>query len=146
MVDRDLLLEKLPNLRRCLERVQPRLRMAPDHFLKDLDARDVVFHNLELAAQACVDAGAHILADEGWGVAGKQVEIFEILVQHGVIPPAVGDGMIDLVRFRNELVHTYAKVNIVREFRALPGRVKTLVGFGQAVTGRFRLGGRRTRR
>jgi len=73
----------------------------------NLDTQDIVLHNLQLAIQACVDIGSHIISDEGWGVAGSFSEIFYILQQKEVISHALADKMVAMVGFRNILVHEY---------------------------------------
>lgn len=139
MVDRELALEKIANLRRCEARIRPYLAASSGGFARDLAAQDIVFLNLQRAIQATIDLGAHILADQDWGAAPSQAGVFESLAQHGVMPVALAGRLKRLVKLRNVLVHEYAKVDPRKAFLGLGGFLRDLDRFARAVVTRFRL-------
>jgi len=71
MVNRSLVLKKIAHVRHGLSRVREKCRISLKALENDLDTQDIILHNLQLTIQGCIDIGAHIIADEGWGVAGS---------------------------------------------------------------------------
>ena len=81
------------------------------------DLQDIVLHNLQLAIQACIDMGAHIITDQGWGTPGSFSEVFYKLEDRGVIDRPLSELLVQMVGFRNRVIHDYEDVdlNIVYE-------------------------------
>lgn len=107
LVNPTIVLSKISSIRRRLARLKGMKDVNEEVLRMNLDTQDIVLHNLQLAIQACVDIGSHIISDEGWGVAGSFSEIFYILQQKEVISHALADKMVAMVGFRNILVHEY---------------------------------------
>jgi uncharacterized protein YutE (UPF0331/DUF86 family) len=105
----------------------------------NVDTQDIVLHNLQLAIQGCVDIGAHIISDEGWGVAGSFSEIFYILQEKHVITPDLAEKMIAMVGFRNILVHEYETIRLDIVYRILKADLDDIEDFLLAVADRFNL-------
>lgn len=112
MVNRTIILSKISSIRRRLSRLKTVTNITEQRLRDDLDTQDIVLHNLQLAIQGCVDIGSHVIADEGWGVAGSFSEIFYILEQKKVITQGLADKMIAMVGFRNILVHEYEMIRL----------------------------------
>ncbi len=67
--------------------------MPLDRFLASPDTQDIVLFNLHLAVQSCIDMAAHIVSEQGMGVAGSTNELFYFLEEHGVIDAALCEKM-----------------------------------------------------
>jgi uncharacterized protein YutE (UPF0331/DUF86 family) len=63
------------------------------------------------ALEGCVDAAQHVCASEGWGPPETNADAMAILARHGAIDDELGRAMASAVRFRNVLVHGYARVD-----------------------------------
>lgn len=62
-MDKDVVLNKLESLRRCLQRVQDKTPTSVDPLVEDYDLQDIIALNLERAIQTCVDIGLHMISD-----------------------------------------------------------------------------------
>ncbi|WP_051409087.1 DUF86 domain-containing protein [Syntrophorhabdus aromaticivorans] len=67
MVNPTIVLSKISSIRRRLARLKGMKDVNEEVLRMNLDTQDIVLHNLQLAIQACVDIGSHIISDEGWG-------------------------------------------------------------------------------
>lgn len=66
---------------------------------------------LHLAIEAMNDIGSHIVADLQLGTVESYRDIPDILVKHGHIPPALGRRWVQMIGFRNVLVHDYLDID-----------------------------------
>ncbi|MDQ4130085.1 MAG: DUF86 domain-containing protein, partial [Actinomycetota bacterium] len=63
-------------------------------------------------------------------------DVFAVLAEAGWLGPALAQALQDAARFRNLLVHGYARVDDRRVVEALPGRLADLAAFRVAVASR----------
>lgn len=137
-MDRDVILNKLERLRRCLQRVQDKTPASCDELINNYDLQDIIVLNLERAVQQGVDIGLHIISDLELPAPETMAGTFEVLVQADCLDKAVAERMIKAVGFRNTAVHTYQDIDwhivykIITEhlndFRAFAKQVLTFVG------------------
>ncbi len=71
MVDKDVLFAKISSVNKHLDRVKKQSTLPLDRFLASPDVQDIVLFNLHLAIQNCIDMAAHIVSEQGLGVAGS---------------------------------------------------------------------------
>jgi uncharacterized protein YutE (UPF0331/DUF86 family) len=110
-MDRDVVMSKLENLRRCIQRVQDKTPASPDVLIGDYDLQDIIVLNLERAVQACVDIGLHVISELDIPVPVTMGETFVALRQAGCLSDVVADRMIKAVGFRNTAVHAYQEID-----------------------------------
>ncbi len=120
-----------------LERMERSIRMVRDIRARGLDALlaspdrcRVLERELQVALQACLDAGAGLLNANG-DTPSSYAEVFERLVDDGVIAAPLGNRLRDVATLRNHLVFDYIEddtetlfdrldlVDAVEEFAAL---------------------------
>ena len=111
MPDKDIILEKITNIKRCLNRIKDVTRMNPES-IEDYNIQDVFILNLQRAVQAAVDMAVHIVSSEGWGVSKTIKENFVILSDNKIITKELANQMAKMVGFRNIAVHDYSKMDI----------------------------------
>lgn len=112
MVDRNILVAKVTTIEKCLNKVKEKRSPSLELFKADEDCQDIVLFNLMQAIQGCVDLAAHVVSDEGYGMAGSMNEFFYLLNGRGVISVELQENMIKAVGFRNLVVHEYAKLDM----------------------------------
>jgi len=112
MVNRSLVLKKIANVRHNLSRVTEKSSISLKTLKTDIDTQDIILYNLQLAIQGCIDIGAHIMADQGSGVAGSVNETFYTLHDKGLLPLDLQEKMVSMVGFRNILVHEYETITL----------------------------------
>lgn len=92
-----------------------------EEFLNSYKDVQAVKYSLLEIVEACIDIASHIISAKGFERAESYAEMFEILGRRGVINHKLAEKLSDMARFRNILVHGYAKVDnakvleIVRE-------------------------------
>lgn len=110
-MDRDVVMSKLENLRRCIQRVQDKTPASLDALLKDYDLQDIIVLNLERAVQSCVDIGLHLISELEIPVPDNMGQTFVALRRAGYLSDVVADRMVKAVGFRNTAVHAYQEID-----------------------------------
>ena len=139
MVNTTVLLRKISQIRQRLTRLKDKKDVSVARLRSDPDTQDIVLHNLQLAIQGCVDIGSHIIADEGWGIAGSFSEIFYILQEKKVLGPVLTDKMIAMVGFRNLLVHEYETIRFDLVYDILQTHLSDIEEFLLAIIDHFKM-------
>ena len=133
MVDRDLILRKLADLDLYLGQVSEFRDIAVEAYRADWKTQRIVERTLQMAIEVCLDVATHIIADRGLRVPTTYAEAFEVLGEAGLLAPAQRDALMRMSRFRNLLVHEYARLDPAMVVRILREDLKDLTGFKSAV-------------
>jgi uncharacterized protein YutE (UPF0331/DUF86 family) len=139
LVNTTVVLRKISQIRQRLTRLKYKKDVSVARLRSDPDTQDIVLHNLQLAIQGCVDIGSHIIADEGWGIAGSFSEIFYILQEKKVLGPVLTDKMIAMVGFRNLLVHEYETIRFDLVYDILQTHLSDIEEFLLAIIDHFKM-------
>jgi len=110
-MDKDVLMNKLESLRRCVQRVQDKAPVSSDLLKGDYDLQDIIVLNLERAVQTCVDIGLHMISDLEIPVPDTMSEAFKTLNKAGYLDDLVTERMTKAVGFRNTAVHAYQEMD-----------------------------------
>lgn len=110
-MDKDVVLNKLESLRRCLQRVQDKTPGSADLLVEDVDLQDIIALNLERAIQTSVDIGLHIISDLEVPVPETMAQTFDVLKKTGCLEAATAERMAKSVGFRNTAVHAYQEID-----------------------------------
>lgn len=112
--------------------------------LQDVDAktyaenkliRRAVERTLHLAVEACLDIGQQIIAIERLRGPEDNKDIFVILSESGIISEGLLPNLIHMAKFRNLIVHNYARIDNSVVFGILKRRLGDLDAFAVAVAG-----------
>ena len=118
-MDKDVVLNKLESLRRCLQRIEDKAPATPDLLVQDYDLQDIIVLNLERSVQMCVDIGLHIVSDLEVPVPESMASTFETLEKVGCLDSTVAHRMIKAVGFRNIAVHAYQAIDWLIVYRII---------------------------
>lgn len=119
LVDADRIEQRLAVLRRELT-VLDEIRMGGESaYLTDPLVMRATERSLQVAIQACIDLGAHVLLELDLGAAGSYAEVFANLRSAGVLPPDLSERLVEAARMRNRLVHLYVEIDRSAVFAAL---------------------------
>lgn len=137
MVEADTVRGLLDVMERRLGRLERASDTALDRFVVDQDLRDIVERNFELAIQAAIDLGLHVLADEPTAPPETNREVFQKLEREGLLEEELAGRLEEMAGFRNVLAHEYAHVvpELVHENLA---RLDDLRGLVEALLPRLR--------
>lgn len=111
MVDRAVIEARLAKIRDSAKRLRPLAALSMDAFLRDPDASLKAERLLEIAAQAMIDIGSHLVAAKGLRKPEEYAEVFTILGEAGVLPRDLASRLEKLAGLRNILVHEYLAVD-----------------------------------
>lgn len=119
MVDRDLLLRKLAALDEYLNQLRDLRDVTGEEYGGDWRTQRAVERTLQLAIEVCADVANHVIADRQLRTPVTYAEIFEVLAEARLLDPALLPAFVGMTRFRNLLVHDYARVDPERVLRVL---------------------------
>lgn len=129
MVDKILLATKIAAVRDAVARIRTVLPAAPDQFVSDRTAREIVVLNLFVALQECVSLAAHWLADQGLDVPQTYAEMFRCLGERAVIPVGLATRLAAASGFRNLIAHQYGVLDWTRIHALASERLEDLLAF-----------------
>lgn len=111
MVDKTLILKKLSNVDEYLKQIKE----FSDISVKDYDAnwkiQRIVERTLQIMIESCLDVAGHIISDAGFRVPETYVDMFRILTENGILKEKQLAALEKMARFRNIVVHDYAKID-----------------------------------
>jgi len=107
-MDKEVVLNKLENLRRCVARVEAKRPSSLTELVDDIDRQDIIVLNLERSVQACVDIGVHLLTDfSEITMPDSMSGTFKTLASVKIIDSELSVHLSKAVGFRNTAVHAY---------------------------------------
>jgi uncharacterized protein YutE (UPF0331/DUF86 family) len=133
VVDRELVLRKAALLEQYVNELEDCRFVTLEAYLGDLKTQRFVERTLHLAIEACLDLAEHVIADRRLRVPASHAETFEILREAGFVADPLADSLIRMARFRNVLVHDYARIDAPRVVRILQENLADLIAFKQLV-------------
>jgi len=133
-MDKEVVENKLENLRRCVARVELKTPPSVSKLIDDIDAQDIIVLNLERAVQACVDIGLHIIADTEVTVPDSMAETFRTLGRLNVLSSDVVEHLAKAVGFRNTAVHAYQEIDWEIVYSIITKRMGDFRAFAQQIS------------
>jgi len=113
-------------------------KKSEEEFIRDPFIPDAAERNLQLAIEAAADIGNFIIRRKGFESPQSYQDIFRILCDRGVLPLEMRDDIVEMARFRNLLVHGYAKLDKRRVYSILRsdlGQLRKLASLLAAAAG-----------
>ncbi|MGA9348269.1 MAG: HepT-like ribonuclease domain-containing protein [Anaerolineae bacterium] len=76
-----------------------------------------------MAIEACLDIGRRLIALEGFRYPEDNRDVFQVLREEGVVSQELLPSLVDMARFRNLVVHDYAKIDDAKVYAILKNRL-----------------------
>jgi uncharacterized protein YutE (UPF0331/DUF86 family) len=92
-----------------------------------------VERTLHLAIEACLDIGQHIIAQNGFRTPVDNKDIFVVLHEEGILSADLLEKTTSMARFRNLIVHNYARIDNAAVFGILKRHLDDFNAYAQAV-------------
>ena len=110
-LDKNLIQGKIDIIDKNIEFLIEYHKTTPKEFLNSYKDIQAVKYSLFEAIEACIDIASHIIAMKGYERAESYSDMFEILGRKKVINSELTEKLSNMAKFRNLLVHSYAKVD-----------------------------------
>lgn len=104
---------RFSQIRRSLLLLRSIQRFSLDQFVGRADLINIAERQLQVAIQAAIDAGQHVLSELGAEPPSDYADVFTRLGQVGVVAPDLVPRLVKMARLRNVLVHMYLDVDLV---------------------------------
>lgn len=111
MPDMEVIESKLIFLREYLNDLKEYETITLSQYRKSKKDQRFVERTLHLACECCLDIAAHIISRKGLREPRDNKDLFNVLFENGVISEPVGNVMIKMAKFRNIIVHDYARID-----------------------------------
>ncbi len=95
--------------------------------------RRAVERTLQMAVEATLDVGHHLIAAGQYRSPGSNADVFVILGEQGVLPQDLVPRLVGMARFRNLLVHDYARLDDALIYNILRHRLGDFDDFARAI-------------
>ena len=90
-----------------------------------------------MCIEAIIDIAQHVVARERWGVPGSSAEAVRYLVQHGLLNTTQEPSLVQMVKFRNRIVHLYLEVDDAEINRILQENLDDIKAFVRSVVNKY---------
>jgi uncharacterized protein YutE (UPF0331/DUF86 family) len=95
--------------------------------------KKAVERSLHVAVEACLDIARHVIAREGFRFPQDYQDAFRILAEEQIVSQELLPSLLDMARFRNLIVHDYAKIDDAKVYHILKTRLSDFDAFADAV-------------
>ncbi|OGF68003.1 MAG: hypothetical protein A2Y62_20395 [Candidatus Fischerbacteria bacterium RBG_13_37_8] len=129
LIDKDLVLSKISTIRSNLRRLSDMTNKSESEFISDYISVSASERLLQVAIEAFLDIGHHIIAKKGFDRPAEYRDIMIILGKEGVIPPEFAEKVKVMASFRNRLVHLYDKISEKELYSILKNHLKDIENF-----------------
>jgi hypothetical protein len=133
MTDPELVAKKLAFIETCVREMRTLAR--PERIADDLREERFVEHTLQLAIQAALDVGSHVVSDERLGEPETSRDVFRLLGRAGVIPAELTGRLVlerdraARIRFEVRSRNQYFDLAPIRRlYRRYPAPASTVAG------------------
>ena len=130
MVNRAVLAARLERLREYLGILSTIMHYDVNRFVQDPFIHGTAERNLHLAIECLLDIGNHVISDQGLPKPDTYADIFRILGEGGMIPPALLKEVEGMAAFRNLLVHDYLRLDRVRVYHLMRDKLEPMKKLG----------------
>jgi len=131
----DILHERLTLLDQYVSDLRQVQEVSFARYQGDVFLRRYVERTLHMAIEACLDIGRHLITRYQWRYPEDNRDVFQVLYEEGVIPADFLPTLVDMARFRNLLVHDYARIDDAIVYGILQRRLDDFGRYAQAIIG-----------
>ena len=110
MLDREVIESKLRFLREYLNDLKDYESISLRDYKTSKKDQRFVERTLHLACECCLDISAHIISRVGLREPSDNKDLFVILFENSIISESTHRAMMKMAKFRNIIVHDYARI------------------------------------
>lgn len=124
MVDKEVVERLLGLLEEYVGDLESVQDISFDEYKSTKQVKRFVERTLQIAIEACLDLGNHIIADEGLREPEDNKDVFKVLAEAGIIDAKLLGSLQPMASFRNLIVHDYGKIDDEIVFGILQRRLE----------------------
>ena len=131
----DAIVERLTYLRNevsYLKQERDRVRSFRE-YVENVRLKKAVERSLQVAVEACLDIGRRLIALEGFRYPEDNKDVFQVLYEEGVVLEDLLPALVEMARFRNLIVHDYARVDDAKVYGILKKRLTDFDAYARAI-------------
>jgi uncharacterized protein YutE (UPF0331/DUF86 family) len=132
---KDIIVNKVQSIQRCIRRARDELELAGTGFREDDTRQDAAILNITRACEQALDLANHIIRTHKMGIPTSSRESFDLLERQGVIPNDLAVKLRKMIGFRNTAVHQYQQLNIDIVIEIIRSGLDDLIAFTDAIIG-----------
>jgi uncharacterized protein YutE (UPF0331/DUF86 family) len=133
MDEQDVVLERLKLLNEYVNDLLELQDVDLQTYTENKLIHRTVERTLHLAVEACLDIGQHIIAQEGFRTPEDNKDVFVVLSEEEIVPLGLLPRLINMAKFRNLIVHDYARIDNSAVFGILKRHLGDFDAFAQAI-------------
>jgi len=119
--------KRLADTLKKLERIQ---KIPLEKFLGDPFLSDAAERNLQVSIEILLDLENQLIAKRELTRPQTLADVFVILCDCNILPYSLRSDLVRMARFRNLLVHSYAKIDKTQVYRIVQNRIDQLKTVG----------------
>lgn len=123
MVDPERVADLLKRLEDRTNQLRALAKSSPSELLADRVKLDAAKYGLVISVEICIDVADHIIASEGLRPPEKFADMFVVVGEAGFLPQGAVPQFQEMAKFRDLLVHEYARVDDHRVVEILRTRL-----------------------
>ncbi|MHA1229368.1 MAG: type VII toxin-antitoxin system HepT family RNase toxin [Candidatus Helarchaeota archaeon] len=113
-LDINLLINKANDIKNAINDLNEYTLLKLEDFLHDKKLIDATKYKLLIAIEACISICLHITSRKFRKIPNNYSECFKILCDENIISESLTKNLINMVKFRNLLIHLYWKINNIK--------------------------------
>ena len=107
-----LILGKIAAIERSVARAREEFAAAGAHFHNDFTRQDAAILNILRGCEQALDVANILVRERQFGMPQSSRDSFKLLVDAGLIDPALGSSLQRMIGFRNIAVHQYQQLDL----------------------------------
>lgn len=133
MIKKELIIDRLSRVREYVKRLHDLASLSKDEFLNDHKNYYSAARLLQIAIEACLDVGHHIVSRNEFRRPKDYKDIFLILGDEKVIPMDFAQSLVNMAKYRNRLVHLYSEVTPEEIYSIIQGPINDLEKYSRYI-------------
>jgi len=132
-LENDILNRLFSEMGEALQKLERLSKLARSRFLSNYEKIDAAKYNFIVAIEAMIDICNRIISTKKIGYPQDYSEVIKLMSQKGVFEENLAKRLIEMVKFRNMLVHLYWKVENDRVYQYLKKNLTDFETFRRAI-------------
>ena len=116
-----------------LRKLKSLSKLSEDEFLGNYEKIDTAKYNFIVAIEAIIDICNRIISKRQLGFPQDYSDVIKLMGQEGVLQEDLVKRLIEMVKFRNMLVHVYWKIENERLYKYLQENLGDFEAFEEAI-------------